>query len=68
MILFFGGPMPTKNLKSSDLPVGRGFWGNSARPTNFGRNLFEFFRTHTASHQYAKGSAAADPFLFGCLT
>ena len=27
-----------------------GFWGgNSARPTNFGRNLFEFFRTHTAN-------------------
>ena len=26
-----------------------GFGGNSARPTNFGRNLFEFFRTHTAS-------------------
>jgi hypothetical protein len=26
-----------------------GLGGNSARPTNFGRNQFEFFRTHTAS-------------------
>ena len=27
-----------------------GSGGNSTRPvTNFGRNLFEFFRTHTAS-------------------
>jgi hypothetical protein len=25
------------------------FGGNSTHPTNFGRNLFEFFRTHTAS-------------------
>ena len=28
-----------------------GYGGNSARPTNFGRNLFEFFRTHTAIFQ-----------------
>jgi hypothetical protein len=26
-----------------------GAGGNSARPTNFGRNQFEFFRKHTAS-------------------
>ena len=26
-----------------------GSGGNSARPTNFGRNMFKFFRTHTAS-------------------
>jgi len=26
-----------------------GLGGNSVRPTNFGRNLFEFFRTHTTS-------------------
>ena len=26
-----------------------GAGGNSARPINFGRNQFEFFRTHTAS-------------------
>ena len=26
----------------------KGGGGNSARPTNFGRNQFEFFRTHTA--------------------
>jgi len=32
------------------LAGGRGVWGgNSARPTNFGRNQFEFFRTHTAN-------------------
>jgi hypothetical protein len=31
------------------LAGGRGVGGNSACPTNFGRNLFEFFRTHTAS-------------------
>ena len=29
-----------------------GFGGNSARPINFGRNLFEFFRTHTANFQF----------------
>ncbi|KKU46298.1 MAG: Transcriptional regulator, XRE family [Parcubacteria group bacterium GW2011_GWB1_46_8] len=46
---------PAKNLKSSfSLPLQgeageRGFGGNSARPTNLGRNLFEFFRTHTAN-------------------
>ena len=27
----------------------KGGRGNSARPTNFGRNQFEFFRKHTAS-------------------
>ena len=38
------------NPKGSLLRAGgRGVWGNSARPTNFGRNQFEFFRTHTAS-------------------
>jgi len=28
---------------------GRGVGGNSARPTNFGRNQFGFFQIHTAS-------------------
>jgi hypothetical protein len=52
---------PKKNLKSSNLPAGRQVrkgrfcgraegrsGGNSARPTNFGRNQFEFFQKHTA--------------------
>ncbi len=38
------------NPKGSLLRAGgRGSGGNSARPTNFGRNQFEFFRKHTAS-------------------
>jgi len=32
---------------------GRGVGGNSARHTNFGRNQFEFFRTHTAKSNLA---------------
>ncbi|MHB8280302.1 MAG: hypothetical protein ACYDIA_22010 [Candidatus Humimicrobiaceae bacterium] len=28
-----------------------GFGGNSAHPTNFGRNLFEFFRTNTTQNK-----------------
>ena len=37
------------NPKGSLLRAEGGSGGNSARPTNFGRNLFEFFRTHTAN-------------------
>jgi len=37
------------NPKGSLLRAGGRGGGNSARPKNFGRNLFEFFRTHTAS-------------------
>ena len=42
----------------------KGVWGgNSARPTNFGRNQFEFFRTHTASMNYKQFFAIIGVFL-----
>jgi len=64
----------TKNLKSSNPkgPLlrqrrtgagGRRFGGNFARPTNFGRNLFEFFRTHTASIARMLELSSAGTFL-----
>ena len=37
----------SERVASAGRPDG-GFGRNSARPTNFGRNQFEFFRTHTA--------------------
>ena len=40
--------MESSNPKRSLLRTEGGFGGNSAHSTNFGRNLFEFFRTHTA--------------------
>jgi len=40
-----------------------GFGGNSARPTNFGRNLFEFFRTHTASWEMKSLGVSIDDLL-----
>jgi hypothetical protein len=71
----------TKNLKSSNLPAGRqvgkdrfrelaegGSGRKSACPTNFGRNLFEFFRTHTTNwkmRHFAPSLASIHPLAYG---